>query len=144
MGVDDAVRVATRGSDDARFFPSATVAQLQAIYQYSPKIELSGAIRRNKWSGAYAVVALDGPPVQFNFPFNVDWGGTLNGVANPGYAARSTDFALGARYRMDKWTFSTGLVYIGKASTSNPSAARLTPQRFLAAPSGKSSPNTRW
>ena len=98
-----------------------SVALLQAIYQYSPKIELSGAIRRNKWSGAYAVPALDGPPLQFNFPFNVNWGGTLNGVANPGYPARSTDFALGARYRMDKWTFSTGLVYIGKASTSNPS-----------------------
>lgn len=98
-----------------------SVALLQAIYQYSPKIELSGAIRRNKWSGAYAVVALDGPPAQFNFPFNVDWGGTLNGVANPGYAARSTDFALGARYRMEKWTFSTGLVYIGQASTRNPS-----------------------
>ena len=63
-----------------------SVALLQAIYQYSPTIELSGAIRRNQWSGAYAVVALDGPPVQFNFPFNVDWGGTdANGVANPGY-----------------------------------------------------------
>ena len=98
-----------------------SVALLQAIYQYSPKIELSGAIRRNKWSGAYAVPALDGPPLQFNFPFNVNWGGTPNGVANPGYPARSTDFALGARYRMDKWTFSTGLVYIGKASTNNPS-----------------------
>ncbi len=98
-----------------------SVALLQAIYQYSPKIELSGAVRRNQWSGAYAVVALDGPPVQFNFPFNVDWGGTLNGVANPGYPARSTDIALGARYRMDKWTYSTGLVYIGKASTNNPS-----------------------
>jgi predicted porin len=98
-----------------------SMALLQAIYQYSPKIELSGAVRRNRWSGAYAVVALDGPPVQFNFPFNVDWGGTLNGVANPGYPARSTDLALGARYRMDKWTLSTGLVYIGKASTNNPS-----------------------
>jgi predicted porin len=98
-----------------------SVALLQAIYQYSPKIELSGALRRNKWSGAYAVVALDGPPSQWNFPFNVDWGGTLNGVANPGYPARSTDFALGARYRMDKWILSTGMVYIGKASTNNPS-----------------------
>ena len=109
-------------SADSRLGGSGqSMAMLQAIYQYSPKIELSGAVRRNQWSGAYAVVALDGPPAQFNFPFNVDWGGTLNGVANPGYSARSTDFALGARYRMEKWTFSTGLVYIGKASTSNPS-----------------------
>lgn len=98
-----------------------SVALLQATYQYSPKVELSGAVRRNRWSGANAVVALPGPPTQFNFPFNVDWFGTLNGVANPGYPATSTDFALGARYRMDKWTFSTGLAYLGQASTRNPS-----------------------
>lgn len=98
-----------------------SVALLQAIYQYSPKIELSGAVRRNRWSGAYAVVALPGPPAQFNFPFNVDWFGSVNGVPNPGYAARSTDFSLGARYRMDKWTFATGLAYFGQASTRNPS-----------------------
>lgn len=98
-----------------------SVAQLQAIYQFSPQIELSGAVRRNRWSGAYAVVALAGPPAQFNFPFNVDWFGSLNGIANPGYAARSTDISLGARYRMDKWTFSTGIAYLGKATTANPS-----------------------
>lgn len=98
-----------------------SVALVQAVYQYSPKIELSGAVRRNRWSGAYAVVALDGPPAQFNFPFNVDWFGSINGVSNPGYPARSTDISLGARYRMDKWTFSTGMAYLGKASTKNPS-----------------------
>jgi predicted porin len=98
-----------------------SVALLQAIYQYSPKIELSGAVRHNRWSGAYAVVALPGPPAQFNFPFNVDWFGSVNGVPNPGYAARSTDFSLGARYRMDQWTFATGLAYFGQASTRNPS-----------------------
>lgn len=98
-----------------------SVALLQAIYQYSPKVELSGAVRHNRWSGAYAVVVLPGPPAQFNNPFNVDWFGSVNGVPNPGYAARSTDFALGARYRMDQWTFATGLAYMGQASTRNPS-----------------------
>lgn len=98
-----------------------SVALVQAIYQYSPKVELSGALRHNRWSGAYAVVALPGPPAQFNFPFNVDWFGSVNGVSNPGYAARSTDFSLGARYRMDQWTFATGLAYFGQASTRNPS-----------------------
>ena len=98
-----------------------SVALLQAVYQYSPKIELSGAVRHNRWSGSYAVVTLDGPPAQFNFPFNVNWFGSINGVSNPGYAARSTDFSLGARYRMNKWTFATGLAYMGRASTSNPS-----------------------
>jgi predicted porin len=98
-----------------------SVALIQAIYQLNPKIEISGAVRRNRWSGAYAVVALPGSPAQFNFPFNVDWFGSLNGVPNPGYSATSTDDSLGARYRMDKWTFATGMAYMGKASTANPS-----------------------
>lgn len=98
-----------------------SVAVLQAVYQLNSRIELSGALRHNRWSGAYAAVALVGPPVQFNNMFNVDWFGFLNGVPNPGYAARSTDFLLGARYFMDKWTFSTGLAYLGQAKTRNPS-----------------------
>ena len=97
-----------------------SVAVIQATYQLNPTIELSGALRHNRWSGAYAAIVVNGPPQQWNNMFNVDWGGTLNGVANPGYPASSTDFSLGARYRMDKWTFATGLAYLGKASTNNP------------------------
>ena len=98
-----------------------SVAVLQAIYQVNPTIELSGALRRNHWSGAYAAVVVNGPPQQWNNMFNVDWGGFLNGLPNPGYSASSTDFSLGARYRMEQWTFATGLAYLGKASTNNPS-----------------------
>jgi hypothetical protein len=98
-----------------------SMAMLQAIYQYSPKIELSGAIRHNRWSGAYAAVIDSTPPAQWNNMWNVDWGGTLNGVANPGYSATSTDWSAGALYRMDKWTFSTGVAHLGRASTNNPS-----------------------
>ena len=47
--------------------------------------------------------------------------GTLNGVPNPGYGARSMDLMLGLRYRMGAWTGSTGMVHLGKASTDNPS-----------------------
>ncbi len=97
-----------------------SVAVLQATYQLNPAIELSGGVRHNRWSGAYAVIVIAGPPDQWNNMFNVNWGGSLNGVANPGYPASSTDFLLGARYRMDKWTFATGMTYHGKASTSNP------------------------
>ena len=98
-----------------------SVALLQATYQLNKKVELSAGIRRNKWSGAYQAVALAGPPIQWNNPFNVDWFGfDANGVAHPGYPARTTDILLGARYRMDKWTLHTGAVYYSKASTSNP------------------------
>lgn len=97
-----------------------SVGLVQATYRLNPRIELLGALRRNRWSGAYAAVVINGPPQQWNNMFNVHWGGTLNGVPNPGYSATSTDFALGARYHWEKWTFSTGLAYLGKASTRNP------------------------
>ena len=69
-----------------------SVALLQATYQLNKKVELSAGIRRNKWSGAYQAVALAGPPIQWNNPFNVDWFGfDANGVAHRGYPARTTD-----------------------------------------------------
>lgn len=71
-----------------------------ARYQVNAKIEVSGGLRFNRWSGAYAVQTTTGAQGQWNSMFNVDWGGTRDGVANPGYAATSTDLMLGLRYRM--------------------------------------------
>ncbi len=87
------------------------------------RIELSGGLRFNRWSGAYAVQTTPGPLGRWNSMFNVDWGGfDANGVPNPGYSARSTDLMLGARYKLnDKATAGIGLTYLGKASTDNPS-----------------------
>jgi hypothetical protein len=98
-----------------------SVGVLQGSYLVNPQLEVLGGVRRNRWSGAYAAVVVPGVLAQWNNMFNVDWGGTLNGVSNPGYAATSTDLVMGASYRMDKWTFSTGMVYNGKANTANPS-----------------------
>ena len=98
-----------------------SMVMVQAIYQVNSQIEVSGAVRHNRWSGAYAAIIDNGPPQQWNNMWNVDWGGTLNGVANPGYSASSTDWSGGARYRMDKWTFASGVAYLGKAKTANPS-----------------------
>jgi hypothetical protein len=86
-------------------------------------IEVSAGIRFNRWSGAYAVQTTPGPLGRWNNMFNVDWGGVdADGVPNPGYSARSTDVTLGMRYRFtDKITAGGSLVYLGKASTDNPS-----------------------
>jgi opacity protein-like surface antigen len=93
-----------------------------ARYQVDPKWEVSGGIRFNRWSGAYAVQTTPGALGRWNNMFNVDWGGTRNGVPDPGYKARSTDLMLGLRYRIDeKWTATTGMVHLGKAHTRNPS-----------------------
>ena len=87
------------------------------------KIEVSGGIRFNQWSGAYAVQTTTGPLGRWNNMFNVNWDGfDANGVPNPGYSATSTDLMLGMRYRInDKLTAGVGLVHLGKADTDNPS-----------------------
>jgi len=102
---------------------SQGMAMVMVRHVIDGKIELSGGLRFNRWSGAYAVQTTPGPLGRWNSMFNVDWGGyDANGVPNPGYAARSTDFMLGTRYRFnDKITAGLSLTYLGKASTDNPS-----------------------
>lgn len=109
-------------ADDSKLGGSGqSMAMAMARYQVNSKVEVSGGIRFNRWSGAYAVQTTTGALGQWNSMFNVDWGGTRDGVPNPGYAARSMDLMLGLRYRMGEWTASTGMVHLGKASTDNPS-----------------------
>lgn len=107
-------------ADDSKLGGSSqSIVMLLAKYQVNSQWELSGGFRHNRWSGAYAVQTSG---LLWNAMFNVDWGGfDVNGVPNPGYAARTTDVMLGLRYRMDKWTASTGLTRLGRASTDNPS-----------------------
>lgn len=108
--------------DDAKLGGSGqSIAMVMGRYQWDARLELSGGVRWNRWSGAYAVITVPGTQAQWNNMFNVDWNGQLNGVPNPGYAATTTDFMLGARYKMGQWTAHTGLAYLGKANTKNPS-----------------------
>jgi len=110
--------------DDAQLGGNSQgIFMLLGKYQIGTAYEVSGGVRFNRWSGAYAVPLTEGPQAQWNSPFNVDWGGVdANGVPNPGYSARSTDFMLGLRKYIDpKWVAYTGLTYLGKASTDNPS-----------------------
>ncbi len=102
---------------------SQGVFLLLGKYQIGTAYEVSGGLRFNRWSGSYAVPLTTGALAQWNNPFNVDWGGTdAKGVPNPGYAARSTDFMLGLRkYVNPKIVAYTGLTYLGKAQTDNPS-----------------------
>ena len=93
------------------------IALLMARYQYNTRVEVSGGVRRNSWSGANVVF---NPATQWTTGFNVDYSNPF-AVSNPGYSATSIDTMLALRYRINPWTFSTGMVYLGKANTSNPS-----------------------
>lgn len=112
------------GRDDAQLGGNSQgMFLLLGKYQIGTAYEVSGGVRFNRWSGAYAVPVTTGAQAQWNNPFNVDWGGVdANGISNPGYSARSTDFMLGLRkYVNPKWVAYTGLTFLGKASTDNPS-----------------------
>jgi len=87
------------------------------------RLELSGGVRFNQWSGAYAVQTTPGPLGRWNSMFNVDWNGfDADGRPNPGYSAKSSDFMLGTRYRInEKVSAGVNLVHLGKAETRNPS-----------------------
>jgi hypothetical protein len=87
------------------------------------RLELSGGVRFNQWSGAYAVQTTPGPLGRWNSMFNVDWNGfDAEGRPNPGYSAKSSDFMLGTRYRInEKVSAGLNLVHLGKAETRNPS-----------------------
>lgn len=116
----------TNPADDSLLGSSRQgIAMLMGRYGLGSGFEVTGGVRRNYWSGAYAVIVGPAAPGQqfdqWNAMFNVDWGGTRNGVSNPGYAATSVDYLAGLRYRFGAWTASTGMAYLGKASTDNPS-----------------------
>ena len=104
-----------------------SIAMLMARYQLTRDFKVLAGLRFNRWSGAYAVITVpggnqdSGSPALWNNMFNVDWGGTLNGIPNPGYAATSTDFSVGVLYTRGQWSAGTGMVVLGKASTKNPS-----------------------
>ena len=118
-------------ADDAKLGGSSQgIAMVMGRYQVDPNIEVSGGLRANRWSGAYAVVTT--PPntntgtgliddARWNNMFNVDWSKDLGGGVFKGYPATSTDLMLGLRYRVGQWTGYTGMVHLGAASTANPS-----------------------
>ena len=109
-------------ADDSLLTSGAEQSMAMAVarYQLTSQIELSGGVRANRWSGMRALQLSTGAQGLWNNMFNVAWDTTVDGVANPGYAATSVDFSAGARYRTGPWTASVGVIYLGTASTSNP------------------------
>ena len=109
-----------------------TMAMAMARYEVNPRLEVTGGIRHNRWSGMSAVIVKSEPRFDtWNWPFNVDWNGKLvytnaDGskyiVDNPGYPVYSTDVMGGLRYRFaGNWIVHTGVAYLGKGHTKNPS-----------------------
>lgn len=110
--------------DDKLGRSSQGIALVMARYQVDANWEVSGGLRANRWSGAWATITspgTDGGFALWNNMFNVDWSTDYGGGRFRGYPATSLDLMLGLRWREGPWTASTGLVHLGAAATANPS-----------------------
>jgi len=107
-------------SDDSAYLSGnhQSIAMLMARYQLNSQLEVSGGVRRNRWSGANALQLASG---QWSNMFNVDWNTSSATIGSPGYGASSFDYLLGTRYRREKFIYLAGLVYYSTAKTDNPS-----------------------
>jgi hypothetical protein len=121
-------------ADDSKLGSSSqSIAMLMGRYQVDSNLEVSGGLRANRWSGAYAVVTTPAntdtgtglvDKARWNNMFNVDWSkniGDASGALYKGYPATSLDLMLGLRWRAGPWSVYTGMVHLGAAATDNPS-----------------------
>lgn len=97
------------------------MAMVMARYEVDNHWQVSGGLRSNRWSGCNAVITVPGASAQWNNMFNVDWNGTKDGIANPGYSATSIDGFGAVRYKWGKLSAWVATEVLGKARTSNPS-----------------------
>ena len=94
-----------------------SILMLMSRYQLNAKTEVLSGVRHNRWSGNKAAW------LGQNANGNALWNDMFNiqSISGPSHSATSTDFSLGLVYKfMPKWSVNTGLVYLGKAKTSNP------------------------
>ncbi|WP_146100066.1 hypothetical protein [Limnohabitans sp. TS-CS-82] len=93
-----------------------SIVMLMSRYQMNAKTEVLAGVRFNRWSGNKATWL--GQDAQGNDLWNDMF--NISSLTGPSYSATSTDFSLGVVYKfMPKWSVNTGVVYLGKANTSN-------------------------
>ena len=141
--------ITPNAADDTKVGGSSqSMGMLMARYDINSAWQVSAGMRKNRWSGAYAVLTDLGSSAQgdeqWNQMFNVNWGGTLGGASNPGYEASSTDLSLGLRHLRGDWRYSVGYVHLGKAKTANPSDRGQHNNMSLLAPGVSVNLNNGW
>ncbi|MBW4046703.1 MAG: hypothetical protein HIU89_01880 [Proteobacteria bacterium] len=98
--------------------PRQSVAILEGDHWFNPQWMLTWGVRHSYWSGAALTCdyAVQYSGCVYNAGFNYSG---LSGI-NPGYAANVNDFLLGISHYHGLWTYTAGMVYLGKAKTDNP------------------------
>ncbi len=108
--------------------PVQSVAILEGDHWFTPQWMFTWGLRHSYWSGASTTCGyvtslgpgLGGgctyPSGGFNYAVLTS-GGT---PVQPGYSASTNDFLLGLSHYRGLWTYTAGMVYLGRARTDNP------------------------
>ena len=107
--------------------PRQSVAILEGDHWFSPQWMLTWGLRHSYWSGeavtcGYVTNVGNGQPgcLYPSQGFNYSTA-TYNGASyQPGYSASTNDFLLGLSHYRGLWTYTAGMVYLGRGHTSNP------------------------
>ncbi len=107
--------------------PRQSVAILEGDHWFTPQWMLTWGLRHSYWSGSAITCGFTSnvgngqsgclyPSQGFNYA-----NGMYSGVSyQPGYSASTNDFLLGLSHYRGLWTYTAGMVYLGRARTSNP------------------------
>lgn len=121
------VGVTVNPADDLANGPEnkQSIVMLMARYTMNAKTVLFAGLRHNEWSGAKGnfvrVGSIPGVNDIWNDMFNIGCTGACDPSAVDAYPAQSEDISLGFTHKLnEKLTMNAGLVYLGKARTSNP------------------------
>ncbi len=103
--------------------PRQSVLILEGDHWFKPSWMVTWGLRHSTWSGASITCGYDPVHNYCTYPsggFNYA-DAAYNGVSyQPGYAASTTDGLLGLSYYRGLWTYTAGMVYLGRAHTHNP------------------------
>lgn len=111
----------TNGPPEATGYrtPSESVLILQGDHWFNPQWRLSYGVKRNRWSGQQQQCDY-GPVSAFGFACYWDQAGFNYSVDQRLYGASTTDLMAGLSHVRGVWTFTGGVVRLGRANTDNP------------------------
>ena len=107
--------------------PRQSVAILEGDHWFTPQWMLTWGLRHSYWSGesttcGYVNNVGNGQPGCLYPSGGFNYADALSGTTayQPGYSASTNDFLLGLTHYRDLWTYTAGMVYLGRARTDNP------------------------
>ncbi len=124
VGATNLPALIVNGTDYYSSTPRQSVAILEGDHWFNPLWMLTWGVRHSYWSGSAIQCGYDPVHGYCTYPsggFNYTQMTYKGQTYWPGYSASENDFLLGLSHYHGLWTYTAGMVYLGRARTDNPS-----------------------